>query len=196
MEKTQTPVDVADETQSAVSDASNVAESQDLDLDKILAEFEPKTVQAEPPKQTEQPKAGRKYSDEQIDAILSELESRETQSALGKAASVVGEGLNVSQDIIEGYIEVQARKDPRIAQAWMASRRNPDAWEKVLRGLNQKLVKELKGPDSSEGDSVRKKVVSAVKSASSKRPQVQDQASFVKKVQNMTDAELNAALRG
>jgi hypothetical protein len=90
----------------------------------------------------------------------------------------------------EGRLEVEARKDPRIAQAWLSREQKPDAWKKVQSHLKKQLESELSVRRDLTDD--RDAVTAAVRSAS-KAPQKE---SVAHDFDNMSDADFRRLTQG
>jgi hypothetical protein len=158
---------VVDETQASAAPDVTVdsARNDGADLDSLLAQFETEAKKPEPvsPPQT------RQQQPAQVDPNVSRLLSRFDREDLAKLVNVVKGDLDYDEDIVEAWIDTQARKDPRLQRAWLEREGNPKAFEQIARELSKSFAKRTaKRPDPALTED-REAVVAAVRGASTHR---------------------------
>lgn len=162
-EDTKQPV--VDETQvSAKPDATvDSARNDGADLDTLLAQYETETKKPEavsPPVEQQQP---------QPDPNLLRLVTRVERQDINNLVKEVKGDLDIDDDLVEAFVDAQARKDPRLARAWMERDSNPKVFGQIAKELGKSLQKRFaKRPDPGLTED-REAVVAAVRGASTQR---------------------------
>ena len=162
-------------------------------LDSLLKEFE--SVQ-----EPEKPAKGEQTSDDisedvrWIRSLREQEEAKRVRDALEQTVTALKDGIDCPVDLpnswFEGRLEVEARRDPRIAQAWLSRESKPDAWKKVQAHLKKQLESELSVRRDLTDD--RDAVASAVRSAS-KAPMKESSAPDF---DSMSDADFRRLTQG
>ena len=94
--------------------------------------------------------------------------------------------LPISDKMVKGWLEEEAKSRPGLAQAYLDRHKNPAKWEKIQSGLRSQLKQELSGLPSKSATDVANQVESAVRNA---KPRTQNSGESGKKISSMTDAE-------
>lgn len=160
---------VVDEAQASAKPDATVdsARNDGTDLDSLLAQFEqqapPKTEPVSPPEQQQQPARS------QVDPNVSRLLSRFDREDLEKLVKEVRGDLDFDDDLVEAWIDTQARKDNRLQRAWLERESNPKAFGQIAKELSKSFAKRTaKRPDPALTED-REAVVAAVRGASTNR---------------------------
>lgn len=134
------------------------------DLDTLLAEFNqqtaPKTEPVPPPtqQQTAQP-----------DPLVQKLYTRFEREDIGRLVKDVKGDLDEDDDLVEAWVDAQARKDPRLQKAWLEREANPQAFQRISKELGKKFAQRVsKRPDPQVTED-RNAVAAAVRGASTNR---------------------------
>ena len=178
---------VVEEVKDEAKPSPETDNAQGENLDDLLKEFE--DVQEPPKKEVK----GEQKSDDVSEDVKfirewrEQEESKRVREALDQTVVALKDGIDCPVELPntwwEGRLEVEARKDPRIAQAWLARDTKPDAWKKVQTHLKKQLESELSVRRDLTDD--RDAVAAAVRSAS-KAPQKE---SVAHDFDSMSDAE-------
>lgn len=159
---------VVDEVKAEAKPSPETDNAQDDNLDDLLKEFE--SVQEPPKKEAKGEQASGDISEDVkwIRDLREQEESKRVREALEQTVTALKDGVDCPVDLPntwwEGRLEVEARKDPRIAQAWLSRDAKPDAWRKVQAHLKKQLESELSVRRDLTDD--RDAVTAAVRSAS------------------------------
>ena len=174
------------DTQQAATDAADTpktpeneegTDAQEETLDSLLNEFDENTVEEplkpEPAPELKAPELVEPVVDsalgDQVDQIrqsVQDLQARETKSDMASAVNTLktdNESLQKLPDhLVEGLLNAEAQRDPRIQKAWGDRLVNPEGFKKVLDGLGKQISKSFEGaPDpglTDDRDSVRASV--------------------------------------
>lgn len=178
--------------------AEGASGAQEETLDALLAEYD-STVKGEEPKPETKDDAsqGEKPKEQNIDvrsAVEAALREREVRQKVDEdlkktVQDFKGEDLkHVADDIVEAFLDLKARKDPRLADAWAKRNQSPEKWNKIVSSLNAEF-RSLAGlsVDRDQTETVDS-VVAAVRGASTKTASVQN-ALTNKDVGSLSDAE-------
>lgn len=137
------------------------------DLDQFLSEFDQQTTPPEQPvEQMPQPAAPPPPQQPQFDPDIAELKSfkdhyerqqvrQELDSTVNQIKEVNENLKDVDNDIIEGYLQTQASKDPRIAQAWMQRFDKPEAFKSVVNEIGKQLGEKFRPVDRKVTDDLQ-----------------------------------------
>ena len=124
---------------------AEVAEAPADDLDKILSEFD----SAVTPEPDPEPSKARM---DMVEEFIQQQQAKETrvaiQDSVEKFKGFDSTLANVGNMAVEGYINLMAQRDTRIADAFHKREENPDAWGRVLKSMANEFSKEFKGPDA------------------------------------------------
>lgn len=170
---------VEDANAQAAPDAAAVnARDDGSDLDSILSTFDQETKK---PDAVAAPTPGQKP-----DATLDQNALAEVRGAVNEIAafrytrdmestikSVRG---NLDPEIfddtlVEGWINAQATRDPRLTQAWNARTQNPKQFEKVVQGLSKSFGQKFSKLPDKQATEDREVVAAAVRGTSTKAPE-------------------------
>ncbi len=192
MAETPTQEPVATE-ESAATEATQT-ESEALDLDSVLSEYESKesSAPAEPTTETPQQPAP---IDPKYEAFMNEVIQERAQRSVEQATDMLLEsaGIEVDRDLALGYLQVRAARDPRLVQAYQNMNTNPDGFKKVMKALAPEFKEKFKQPDAKKtADSQAARA--AVKGQDTQIPEKSDAPSRAD-LANMSDAELDAHKR-
>ena len=160
---------VVDETKVSAQPDTTVdsARNDGADLDSLLAQFEqqaaPRPEPVSPPVQQQQPE--RQQLDPNVARVLGRIERED----IGKLVSSVKGDSDIEDDLVEAWIDTQARKDVRLQRAWLERDANPKAFEQIAKQLGKEFAKRTaKRPDPALTED-REAVVAAVRGASTNR---------------------------
>lgn len=169
---------VAEKPDAAVTPQAEGADArvQGDDLDALLNEFDTSTAAPVEAKPTPEQKPAVAIDPQQIAAQVKaeiEADTRFKTDMANAVKDVRGDLDPESFDdvFVESWINAQAVKDPRLAEAWKQRNSNPSQFKKVVSGLSQKLAKSIaKRPDPNATED-RDAVTAAVRGASTKAPE-------------------------
>jgi hypothetical protein len=130
--------------------AESPGESED-DLDRLLNEYKAShetETPADTPPDTEgkQPAVdGNELSRfKDVADYVEHQRHRSEMDGLVKSVKGGNDALSGLTDAwIEGRLEVEARNDPRVRQAWSQRAKDPTNWGRVLDGIGKKIAKEI-----------------------------------------------------
>ena len=126
------------------------------DLDKLLAEFDSESGTETTTEQPEAKTEGQEDLASQVQELIRRDKAREREAAesdtrkgIDQAVGWVQEVLKEkelevpegAEDLIEGSLDTAARKDPRIAKAFMERHKRPSAWKKIVVAHAQGLTR-------------------------------------------------------
>ena len=177
---------VVDEVKDEAKPSPETDNAQDDSLESLMKEFE--SVQ-EPPKEAKGEQASEDISEDVrwIRSMREQEESKRTREAIDQTIGALKDGIDCPVDMPnewwEGRLDVAARKDPRLTQAWLSRESKPEAWKKIQAHLKKQLESELSVRRDLTDD--RDAVTAAVRSAS-KAPV---RESVAHDFDNMSDAD-------
>jgi hypothetical protein len=158
------------------------------DLDAALNEFNEATGSSTEQKTTEKPDP-EKDRLERLERSLAEREYREDMTKV--VTSIRGDFApdEVDDEFIDTWVNAEAKKDPRVANAWVKRHADPKGFERVLNGLSRKFAEKhaklRKQDDAATAD--KEAVANYVRGSSKSAPEKP-----VPNLGKMTDAELQA----
>ncbi len=176
------------------------AESEALNLDSLLQEYEPKDESSAPAEQPAEATQPAPRTDPKIEAFMNDYMAKQAHESVEKATDMLLEsaGIDVDRDLALGFLQVEASRDPRLVQAYQNMNSNPEGFKRVMQALAPKLKEKFKQPDAKKtADSQAARA--AVKGQDT---QVTDKPNAPSRSQlaAMSDAELEAhtlaAMRG
>ena len=160
---------VVEQTDAQATPAVEGAGAQD-DLDTLLKEFEgtqetksETKTETKPDTTTEDREAIEWAKQQRVKTYLDE-----TRSAINEAAKAVKGDLPVDDELAEGFLHAKAFKDERFKQAFINREKSPDAWSKVLKGMNAEFAKKFADMPDAQVSEDRAAVAAAVRGASTK----------------------------
>lgn len=177
---------VVEEVKDEAKPSPETTNAQDESLEDLMKEFE--SVQ-EPPKEAKGEQVSEDISEDVrwIRAMREQEEAKRTREAIEQTIGALKDGIDCPIEIPnawwEGRLDVAARQDPRLTQAWLARESKPEAWKKIQAHLKKQLESELSIRRDLTDD--RDAVTAAVRSAS-KAPA---RESVAHDFDNMSDAE-------
>ncbi len=168
------------------------------DIDTLLEQF---AEEGEPEKKVEEekpavsPEIGQRL--DRIDAYVQRQEAKDTESeidTLVNGAVESHEGLKVlPEGAFRGYVEEQARRDPRIQQAWSQRNTNPQGIQKIVDALGKKYAEALaQKPD--ERLTNDREAARAYVESQAEEPTTDDATPPQAELAAMTPAELDASI--
>lgn len=174
VEKTEAPaVQGAEVNNSARNDAGD-------DLDKALSEFDeqqPKPVTQATSTQPEQ-KAGatndQRAQEAPHNGRLSAIEKRFFKQDMDATIKQVRGDMDpdlFDDSLVEAWINGEAKKDQRLATAWVNRDSNPAAFKKVVETLGRNFAKKYAKLPDAKATEDREIVAAAVRGASTKAPE-------------------------
>lgn len=187
--------------------AENAGGTKTQSLEDILAEFSTNDEETTPavaskpdakPSETQTSKSAASVADPDIKALKDKLEALERTESRKQLETVIGRikgDSPVDPDVVEAYLEAQARKNPALAKAYVNRLSNPAAWSKV----ESQLAKDVRAKFGGGGQTIdpavtetREAVAAAVRGSSTaaKQGELSD-----RDVMNMTKAEFDALQR-
>jgi len=167
-------------------------------LDELLKEYEqgteakPEQKEAEPDK-----KAPDHPQMSEVLDFVREAQAERTQSDISKAVQTAKDGneaLSVLGDtVVRRYLEFEAAEDPRVKNAWMARKSNPEGWNRVLKGLGDKLAKEIQAQPDPQLTNDREAAHASVRGSSTQAPPEEKVTN--EHLNEMSDAEFKREMR-
>lgn len=149
------------------------AETSDAqeDLDTLLDTFEEKTGQ-EASDEAETGGQQDTVSREEFKQLQASIDNQQYKTDIqGVAKEIMGDVVSpgVDGDFVETWLNTQAGKNPKLAQAWANRHSNPDAFQKVIGSLAKQFQGKFNIDQKVTSD--MDSVTSAVRSASTKSPE-------------------------
>jgi len=184
---------VVTETDEQAKPASEESGAQEQNLNDVLAEFEAGTQQAEI---TDKADKAESVTDEQINkAVERAMENSrakdKSRADIEESAKTILGATGAHQHVAQDFLQGEAARDPRVATAFTQRYKNPDAWQKVLKGLAGKFSGSLGSPIDQSATDDRNAMAAAVKSATTKAPTDAAQPNL----EAMNNSEFNEFLR-
>lgn len=185
---------VVDETRVAATPATGVDNArEDVDpLDQLLAEYDQGTKKPDPVTPPENKPTP--LPDDVVQTVRF-LESEVRESRREKDERAISETVAsirgdvptdvYDDDMIRGWLEVQAVKDPRLAEAFKQKNQNPRGWERVKGELRKALAKKAGSQIDRGATDDRAAMTAAIRGASTRAS-----ADPPPNLGRMTDAEL------
>lgn len=184
-----------DEQAKPASEDTSARETQEDDLETLLAEYEEQPQKADTgkqPDQSQQPEASSETNAEQqrpqtaedIEAVkrrLDEQERREAERQYRQDMDETVKGVRgdlpgdfFDDKFIESWIDAEARDDPRLQRAWQTRRENPKQFARVREELGRKFhAKYSKLPDKQATED-HAAVTQAVQRESNRAPEAKE----------------------
>lgn len=145
--------------------ASDAVASGADEIEAALSEFDTAASQDKPEQKAEEP-----LKDE-IAWLKQERErtqAQRTREALDAAVSEIKGDLEIDSELVEGWLDVQARKDPRLNKAWQNRHNDEAGYKRVLGALSKQLAEKFSASVDREATDTQEAVTAAVRSASNK----------------------------
>lgn len=173
--------EVKDEKQTAVAEDAN-AEPKEADaagsgaaqkqdgLDDLLKEFDDRreSTQREEVEAKPEPKKQEVDLDTlaALEARLNEAEARTRRKELEGLCSKLSDGTNGDAVDAEAYLIAQAKRNPKLEQAYIRRESNPKAWDAVYEELRKDFGKRYGQKVDKQATESKEAVASAIRSAS------------------------------
>ena len=164
---TQAAVDAPVTTAEPVVEGNNAQAPAD-DLDTLLSQYEAQTkvAQPSPPPTTQTPNTPPLDPDR-----LKRVEERLFREDVSNAVSNIRGDLKVDPEIVESWLDAAARKDMRVANAFLQKDVNPQQWKQIEAGLAKRFAEKVKSMTYDQPVTEdRNAVAAAVRGASTKAP--------------------------
>lgn len=172
-ENTQT---VVDETNVAAVPATEATSARtDDDLDTLLKEFDTETKSPEPAQPATaapaaiDPAVANETVLSEAKFIRQERFQKDMDETIKKVRGDLPEEL-FDGSLVQAWIDSQATKDPRLAQAWANRHADPKKFGQVVTELGKRFSKYGKLPDKQATED-REAVTAAVRGASTRAPE-------------------------
>lgn len=172
------------------------------DVDALLSEYANSGEPKDPIKpdvktgaKTEAPKGDVISNDEVLGFIRSikadrDRENTERANAEFEATAKAIKGdIGISDKIVKGWLEQEAKDDPRLLNAYLDRKKNPQKWEKIQTQLTARLRNELTNIPSKSATETANQIESAVRNA---KPQTQNPG-IPKNLSDLSDADFKKA---
>lgn len=173
---TQPVVDAADGQAKPGTEGTDARKADDLET--LLAEYTAATKQPEPAASKPGTTAETPKGDPALAKRLETLEQRDAdrqfKADIKPAVDRVRGKIDPTvydDDDIRDWMDREAQKDPRLAQAWLERHQNPDKFARVLDGLGRKLADRFARAPDAAATADRDAVTAAVRGASTKAPE-------------------------
>lgn len=151
------------ETKNAQTDAPD-------ELDKLLQQY----AEESKPEATTQPEQTGDANDQllqRIDALENEVTRVKSGADMQETIEAIRGELDpevFDNDLIEGWLDKQAQKDPRLTKAWANRHNDPKAFDKVKASLGQAFASKFAKMPNKEATEDREAVAAAVRGTSTK----------------------------
>jgi len=199
-EATPTQPVVTETEASAQPDAKVTDARTEGDLDSLLKVYDettaaPATTKSEP---EQQPGAAPDLNVlaakmQRFESLATEAQNIQFKRDMSETVTAIRGDLDpevFDAPLIEGWLDAQAKQDPRLAKAWLERHANPKQFEQVKTALAKNFAKKFsKLPDRAATED-RDAVSAAVRGASTRAP-----ASQPANLGGMTDAEYRAHVK-
>lgn len=149
--------------------ASEAGGAQETDIETYLKEFE----EADEPKS----KPEQDNTAARLEAVEAQIANQQYRSDMDETISVIRGDVDsemFDDTIIEGWLNAEAHKDPRVSMAFMKRHENPGAYKKVRESLAKKFQGRFKDLPDKNVTEDRDAVASAVRGASKSAPETDD----------------------
>lgn len=167
---------VVEDTKAPAAPGAEVdnARGEDADLDTLLKEFETTTEPAKTQPEQKAEAATTTKADDGTSGRLQQVESFIFRQDMDKTIKAVRGDIApeiADDDLVEAFIDAQARKNPALARAWTNRYANPKAFEKVVGALSKDFGKKFSQLPDRQATEDRSAVTAAVRGASTKAPE-------------------------
>ncbi len=169
------------------------AQNEEINLDALLNEWEPKT-DGEQQSANEQVNPNKEGVADETKEILEFVKQQRLEKQEKEQERIAEEYKNtvkslrgdlpVSEKFVDGFLRIRAAEDPRILSAYQNRFKAPDKWSKIEKGLQNEIRSELKSlPDNGATDT-RRQIANAIQSSQSNSSYESE-----KPLKDMTDQE-------
>ena len=174
---------VVDQTEAESKSQAEGADSARDDLDTFLDEFQGASKE-EPKSDSEQPDVTSRL--ENVEAAIYQEQYRRDIGGVVQAIRGELDADTFDDDLVVGYLDARAKRDPRIANAWVQRHQNPEAFNKVQKSLADEFQKRFGSQPDKAVTEDREAMAAAVRGASTATAE-QEQPDL----KNLSDAEFN-----
>jgi hypothetical protein len=161
---------VVDETQAGATPPATVdsARNDGDDLESLLAQFSEQTAPKSDPV-SPQPQTQQQPQTPQPDPLVVRLYNRYEREDINNLVKQVKGDFAEDDEMVEAWIDAEARKDVRLQRAWMERDANPQAFQRIAKELGREFAKRAsKKPDANLTED-REVVAAAVRGASTNK---------------------------
>ena len=175
----QTAVDATTAPAQPGATAGQDARNDGDDVDALLTQFDssvPKPAAAPAPQPTPEPKAGTVAQPSQPDPAVAAGRTYIFRQDMDKTIKTVRGDIDSDRfddGLVESWLDMRARKDPRLAAAWENRHRQPQAFQRIVAGLGREFQKQYGSMPDKQATEDREAVTAAVRGASTKAPEGQ-----------------------
>lgn len=188
-------VETTEEEQRETEAASKANDAQEENLDDLLKEFEGGEESTTEQKEETEPDV--KQLAERL-RQFEELQQRQAfETEMSELAATVRGDLPeevFDNEVITSYLDAKARKDPRLQKAFMNRHNSPSQWNGIVKGVAREFQNKFKSLPNREATEDAHAVESAVRSASTKAPEADEEISH-EKARKMSDDDLREYLK-
>ena len=169
----QPVVDDAEVQAKPEAEVQNAQTEAPDELDKLLQQY----AEESKPEATTQPEQTGDANDhllQRIDALESDLTRFKSGADMQDTIKAIRGELDeevFDDDLIEGWLDKQAQKDPRLTRAWANRHNDPKAFDKVKASLGQAFSQKFANMPNKEATEDREAVAAAVRGTSTKTPE-------------------------
>jgi hypothetical protein len=169
---TQTVVETTDAQPQAGTEVKADARTEGGDLDTLLKSYD-EQVKPKEPATAPEPQATSTATQVKPDPAVAELQQRFFRQDMNDLVKTVRGEVDptmADDEFVEAWVDAQARKDPRLQQAWMQRHANPSQFEKVKAELGKGFARKFsKLPDKQVSED-REAVSAAVRGSTKPAP--------------------------
>lgn len=190
----QTVVDATDTAAKPAVEGTSAREPDELE--NLLNEFDQaaKPAVSQPEQKPTQDVSALAEKVKNLEGVVTQVSQLRYKQDMEKTVNDIRGNLDpefFDNDFIESWLDAQARKDPRLAQAWLNRDANPRNFEKVKVELGKNLAKKFSKMPDREATDTREAVAAAVRGASTNRALEQKPPNFAEQ----TNGEFNETVR-
>lgn len=173
----QTVVDETKGQSETGTEGTDARKDDEDDLDTLLAQYEKEATSddtSSKPGQSGEAQDPNRELMERLQALEESTARSETRADLDAAIKAVRGELDsevFDDGFMETYLDSEARKDPRLSQAWANRHNNPKQFQKVVGSLAKSFEKRFGSLPNKEATEDREAVAAAVRGASTKSPE-------------------------
>lgn len=181
----ETTKSVATETPESEKQAG-VESTQDETLESLLNQYDEETKEPVKPEQPKQDDVTAMR--DELRQIRQERETERTQSDLEAAAKKIRGGVtafNINETI--GWLEAQAKEEPKVLDAFLKRKTAPKTWEKFVDALGPEFQKKFSATVDERVTNDREIVSAAVRGASTHAPEPEEKS--VSELRDMPQGE-------
>lgn len=177
MSEDQTTQAVVDETKVPASQGTEApgARTDDGDLDALLSQWDqPSSNPSDTATPATAAPAAADKDAKRLDALEQKIHQQEFQKEIGPVIESIKQAIPegvLNDDEILDLLDARAKRDPRLANAWLDRSRNPQGWKKVQDGLARDFSKRFSRLPDPAATEDRAAVTAAVRGSSQRAPE-------------------------